>query len=553
MMAELSPSTRSGMVVRRAVGQFAQLALRRPLTAVGIVAFVPRILLAVFVNRADIWSLAPDSVQYLAVTEAAADGRLATFWFGYGESLFQSTRTFTLQILLLFEVFGPSRFAVQCVAVLYGVLAAVLTVVVARRLVRPGYALSAGLVVALLPSQIAFSSAAIRESLIWCLLALTIFFVFRSGRAERALGSIGWMVATAGPIFLMSYLRVHSALLVTWCLIGGLLLKGRTRLGRSLAVVLLVVLLPVSMGMGPGGVEYASASAKGLGTVRAVLAMSAESAIAAPSMSDESAVVAPSMSDESAVVAPSMSDESAVAAGDPTLCSECPLLPADEGSTAAGPADEGSATVDPAIPAEPAIAAGGSTSGPTPGVASAVCGVECDVAPSLPGDILQRVTEINTANKKFIVDAEGRHIMLDNDLEATLASFPHGLVSVTLRPFPWEADGGFGRTAAALESPIWLLLILLSVVGIVAKWRSSDEAIFLMVQVALFTGAAAVTQGNLGTAFRHRGQVLVALVVLSMVGIEHLRDRRSRNGMDKGGGQGMSHEQEGHVNHLESL
>ncbi len=79
MMAKLSPSTRSGMVVRRAVGQLAQLALRRPLTAVGIVAFVPRILLAAFVNRADIWSLAPDSVQYLAVTEAAVDGRLATF------------------------------------------------------------------------------------------------------------------------------------------------------------------------------------------------------------------------------------------------------------------------------------------------------------------------------------------------------------------------------------------------------------------------------------------------------------------------------------------
>ena len=526
MMAKLSPSTRSGMVVRRAVGQLAQLALRRPLTAVGIVAFVPRTLLAVFVNRADIWSLAPDSVQYLAVTEAAADGRLATFWFGYGESLFQSTRTFTLQILLLFEVFGPSRFAAQCVAVLYGVLAAVLTVVIARRLVRPGYALSAGLVVALLPSQIAFSSAAIRESLIWCLLALTIFFVFRSGRSERALGSIGWMVATAGPIFLMSYLRVHSALLVTWCLIGGLLLKGRTRLGRSLAVVLLVVLLPVFMGMGPGGVEYASASAKGLGTVRAVLAMSAESAIAAPSMFDESVVVA----------------------GDPTLCSECPLLPANDGS-----ANEGSATLDPSMPAESANAAGGSTSGPTPGAASAVCGVECDVAPSLPGDILERVTELNTTNQKFIVDAEGRHIMLDNDLEATLASFPHGLVSVTLRPFPWEADGGFGRTAAALESPIWLLLILLSVVGIVAKWRSSDEAIFLMVQVALFTGAAAVTQGNLGTAFRHRGQVLVALAVLSMVGIEHLRDRWSMNGMDKGGGQGMGHEQEGHVDHLESL
>lgn len=484
MMAKLSPTTWSDRMTRGAVGRMAELAFRRPLTAVAAVAFVPRILLAVFVNRADIWSLAPDSVQYLAITEAAVDGRLATFWFGYGESLFQATRTFTLQIFLLFEIFGPSRLAVQCVAVLYGVLAAVLTVVVARRLVRPGYALGAGLVVALLPSQIAFSSAAIRESLIWCLLALTIFFVLRSGQSERVLGSIGWMVATAVPIFLMSYLRVHSALLITWCLIGGLRLKGRTRLVRSLAVVLLVVLLPVSMGMGPGGVEYASASAKGLGTVRAVLAMSADSAIGS---------------------------------GDRTPCAECLQMPA---------------TVD---------------------SSRVLCEVGCDVSSLLPGDILQRVMDLDAANQKFIVDAEGRYFMLDNDLEATLANFPHGLVSVTLRPFPWEADGGFGRTAAALESPIWLLLILLSVVGIVAKWRSSDEVILLMVQVALFTGAAAVTQGNLGTAFRHRGQVLVALAVLSMVGMEHLRDRRSRNGMDKGGGQGMSQEQEGHVDYLESL
>ena len=508
MRAKLSPSTWSGMMTRGAAGQLAELTLRRPLIAVAVVAFVPRALLAVFVNRADIWSLAPDSVQYLAVTEAAVDGRLATIWFGYGESLFQSTRTFTIQIFLLFEIFGPSRFAAQCVAVLYGVLAAVLTVVVARLLVRPGYALGAGLVVALLPSQVAFSSTAIRESLIWCLLGLTIFFVFRSGRSERVLGSIGWMMATAGPIFLMSYLRIHSTLLIIWFLAGGLLLKGRARLVRSLAVVLLVVLLPAFLGMGPGGVEYASASAKGLGTVRAVLAMSAESA---------------------------------TAAGEPTPCFEC--LPIS--------ATEGPATVGPGMPAESANSADGSTLGPTPGDARVVCEVGCEVLPSLPGDILQRVADLNAANQKFIVDAEGRRIVLDNDLEATLASFPHGLVSVMLRPFPWEADGGFGRTAAALESPIWLLLILLSVVGLVANWRSSDEVILLVVQVALFTGAAAVTQGNLGTAFRHRGQVLVALAVLSMVGIEHLRDRWSRNEMDKGGGKGMSQEQEGHVDYLE--
>ncbi len=44
--------------------------------------------------------------------------------------------------------------------------------------------------------------------------------------------------------------------------------------------------------------------------------------------------------------------------------------------------------------------------------------------------------------------------------------------------------------------------------------------------------SGAVTHGNLGTAVRHRGQILFALAILSAGGLQAIADRRSgrRNG-----------------------
>ncbi len=527
--------------------QIVDLTFRRPLMVVAAVAVIPRVLLAAFINRADIWSLAPDSVQYLAVTEAAVDGRLATFWVGYGESLFKATWVFSAQLWALFELFGPSRFAGQCVAIVYGVLSAVMAVVVARRVVRPAYAISAGLVVALLPSQIAFSSVALRESLIWWLLAMTVFFVFRSGRSVYAAGSIGWMVATSIPILLIAYLRVHAALLLTWCLFGCLLFVGRARLVRSLMVGLFIVVLPMFMGLGPGGVDFAIKSADHLGTVRAVLAMSADTSIGE--------VVAPKI--------PEVRDE------DGWLISKA--VPADLGEQGGSEAvvddesfeseldEQGGSEAVVGDESFESVAAAGGVAG---SVVSEVTGVEVEVevtplvddqgfsgnkefseeprglsalggdpvgTPLLPGVLLDRAIQLGEGNRKFIVDSEGRSITVRNDRLATFSALPGGLAAVLFRPFPWEGDGSIGQIGAGLESLAWMLLVLLSIVGIATRWRSSVEAIFLALLVLLFAGASAVTQGNVGTAFRHRGQILLGVSVLAVMGIQHIRDRWLRD------------------------
>jgi hypothetical protein len=57
--------------------------------------------------------------------------------------------------------------------------------------------------------------------------------------------------------------------------------------------------------------------------------------------------------------------------------------------------------------------------------------------------------------------------------------------------------------------------------------RRRDVVAFPLIATGVVIAAAAVSQGNLGTAFRHRGQVLWALAVLAAIGGQRLWDRRS--------------------------
>ena len=437
--------------------------VERPLATVAVVALVPRLALAVALNRADVWRLAPDSYQYIAVAEAAAKGHLAEFWLGYGQSLFDSTRTFTLQIQLLFEVFGPVRLAAQLISVGYGVLAAVLTTVLGRRLMSDRWALGAGLVVALLPSQIGFSSVAIRESVIWAMVASVVYLALRFWNAGSGRTTVGWAVLMVVPLVLLFWLRDHSALLLLWCLLA-LVVESLAQIRRRVMVLFAIVLfVPALFGMGLGGWEFAASSGGQLGTVRSSLGADAESAISRP-----------------------------LVVGDDSLgffSESQPVLVGDDAR-----------------------------------------GVLVDSSPQAPFSTLGLGAEYEPGwqemgrgiDQKYVIAGDGRWIAVDDDLAATVSQFPTGLIAVAIRPFPWESGTGLSRTAAAMESPLWSCLFLLATVGVAARWRSDPGVRLLAAVVLIFTLAAAVTQGNLGTAFRHRGQILFALVLLAMQGAEIL-------------------------------
>jgi hypothetical protein len=119
---------------------------------------------------------------------------------------------------------------------------------------------------------------------------------------------------------------------------------------------------------------------------------------------------------------------------------------------------------------------------------------------------------------------------LRNDLKA----LPRGLVAFALRPFPWQHGDGLSYDFAALEEILYYPLYVLAAVGLVAYRRRRELIAFPFLVIALLTGIAAEAEGNLGSAFRHRDQLLWALVLLATLGAralhENWRERRAERG-----------------------
>jgi hypothetical protein len=113
--------------------------------------------------------------------------------------------------------------------------------------------------------------------------------------------------------------------------------------------------------------------------------------------------------------------------------------------------------------------------------------------------------------------------LIDNTLGASLGVLPRGLFNTMIRPLPWEVQSSNSdQFFAGLESVLWVTLYALSGLHL---WRQRGriwQLAFPVMLVAAISLTGALTHGNLGTAFRHRGQVLFALAVLASGGLQSL-------------------------------
>ena len=117
--------------------------------------------------------------------------------------------------------------------------------------------------------------------------------------------------------------------------------------------------------------------------------------------------------------------------------------------------------------------------------------------------------------------------MVDNRLRTSLSRIPRGLFNTMVRPLPWETGlSNPDRFGAGLESSLWLVLYGLSGYGIWKHREHFAQVLFPVLLIGAIAVSGAVTQGNLGTAFRHRGQILFALAILSAGGLQAIVDRR---------------------------
>ncbi len=391
--------------------------------------------------------LIPDEGQYLTLAMTASEGKLTPeFWPGYGQSLFASIRTFMWPLTALFWVFGPFRIVGQVLVAVFGAATAAASAGLVGRFLRRPFALAAGLTVALLPSQILWSSVVLRESLIWsglAAMALVVGYSQQSGSRSRIVLS----AMLLGLLFVaMVWLRVQTAVLALWCICPALLLGGGRRAVRIVSAICLLVVAPWLVGLGPGGFGFADSAAKRLGLSRRYMSLSA--------------------------------DSSFVEAVPDSLSACVDQLNRNRGG------DSGT------------------------------------------GNVRRFMIDRASGEWVCISDTSGEILIVDNRPITSVKRVPGGLLDTLIRPLPWEASQNLGVLFAQLESILWVLMYALAIYGVWIHRKRYRLLAFLTLLAFLIGLSGAVSHGNLGTAFRHRGQMLFALAVLAMGGIQAIADAR---------------------------
>lgn len=416
---------------------------RHPLLFVVAMAAAVRALAILLLGPMREGVVVPDEDQYLDLAVYVASGFGAeAFEPGRGQELYDSTAAFMRPLTFLTDVFGSHQALGQLLAGSFGVLTALLTTWLALRVVRPRFALLAGLGVALLPSQVFWSSLVLRESMVWASLAAIAVAVAVAIRHRSWKVLVGCAVVATAGLWALVDLRGLTAVLAGLALVATVAtVRAQRRVAVPVGALALAILVPLAAGIGPLGFDFVERAAPQLGVIRTTLSLGADSAFV-------------------------------------------PTKPA-----APKPRTE---------PAAPMPRAG-------------------PIAPK----------PRTTARPEGIVDGGGgMRYAADEGTGANLSALPRGLVAVTVRPLPWDRSTSLALSMAKIENLGWLVLYGLAIVGLRAGWRRRDQLAYpVYVGAAVFL-AAAVTQGNLGTAFRHRGQVLWVLCVLAAVGLQHLADRR---------------------------
>jgi hypothetical protein len=97
-----------------------------------------------------------------------------------------------------------------------------------------------------------------------------------------------------------------------------------------------------------------------------------------------------------------------------------------------------------------------------------------------------------------------------------------------VEPLPWQFGENRSVQLAAAETLVWYPLLALAVIGLVL-WRRQLGLIAFPVLVA---GGVAVmyglAEGNFGTAYRHRGELVWAVTVIAAHGAWALAERRRK-------------------------
>ena len=138
--------------------------------------------------------------------------------------------------------------------------------------------------------------------------------------------------------------------------------------------------------------------------------------------------------------------------------------------------------------------------------------------------------DISYINNSRIVEYRGGSEVLMDEDTSTLGSLikftPLGYLYFLFSPFPWQVDGSMLQFASLLENILWYVLFLAFPFGVYAAYKKQKVACFLLLIILFaFTGFYSIQMGNMGLAYRMRGQLLPIFFIFISIGIGELNRR----------------------------
>ena len=123
------------------------------------------------------------------------------------------------------------------------------------------------------------------------------------------------------------------------------------------------------------------------------------------------------------------------------------------------------------------------------------------------------------ATSAFGLGAETRTI------RAALQYIPIGVSYLLFAPFPWDIVTTL-QAAAMPETLLWYPLFLLSILGFRISLRNRRTTALVPLSVLLVVVSSyALVEGNFGTAYRHRAQIMPLFFAFSGVGLSWIKVR----------------------------
>lgn len=440
-------SVRSARLPRSVAGAGSAVA-RHPVLAVFLLALAVRTAVAVAVAWRFGGSLLLDDAAYSDLAAAAAAGRAGEGWDqAYARWLYERTATLLVPLTGIYAVLGPVKLAGQLFVALLGAATAAVTTRLALEALPPRWALVPGLIVAVLPSQVLWSSIIMKDAAVWLSLSgLALLMVLAQRSSGGRLALLG--LAALAPMVALGYLRLYSLVVAAWALMLTAWAGPRAhRLPRTIGAIALGVGFPwLAFDLGPAGFDL-TRSAGNLSERRALNAESANTAFVAPYSSQ--------------VRRPWASRASSSGCSTPA--------PASERAGSRRCAEE--------------------LFGATP--------------PQAP--------------------------RLESGLSDNLRHLPLGLSVVLFEPVPWRPGGSAFLQLARAEAVVWYGVLASALAGLFALRRWFSVALFPLVVGAGTLLMYALTEGNIGTAYRHRGEFVWVVALAAGFGAFQIARWRSRS------------------------